>query len=73
VAGERCGAARNASVARSGRFSPVLHRIGAIRPTILRSAGEQLQRSSGDALAGIKPAQTCTGRWRLFGNMREVA
>ena len=75
VAGEeRRGARKNASVARSGRFSPVLHRIGRIRPTILRSAREQLQLFSGRVLAGIKPEQTCNGAWRLFSDtVREAA
>ena len=63
---------KNASVARSGRFSPVLHRIGRIRPTILRSAREQLQLFSGRVLAGIKPEQTCNGA--LFSDtVREAA
>src|SRR5690242_1971316 len=56
VAGERSAAARNGLVARSGRFSPALHMIGAIQPTILRAGGEQLQRSSRDVLTGIEPA-----------------
>jgi hypothetical protein len=68
------GARKNASVARSGRFSPVLHRIGRITPTILQLAREQLQLFSGRVLAGVKPEQTCNGAWRLFSDtVREAA
>ncbi len=58
------GVQKNASVARSGPFSPILRRVGQVRrPQLL----------SGHVLAGFEPKQTGAGGWRFFGDIREAA